>query len=302
MARQRVDDLLAAFRSRPARVLENRVLTFHAVDDRDVYNITSPLPLAGRKVLAGRVEGRHTEFSQVWFFESAADGWHPVADAPQLDLQDPFWVQVGPELVVGGVEVSADLDGRITGWRTVFFRGRSLNSLTRWLEGPAGMKDLRLCPTADGRVAVFTRPQGEKGGRGKIGFTLVESLDALTIAAINAAPLFEQFFDDEWGGANQVHLLPDGRLGVLGHIARFSEGDVRHYYPMAFTVDPVTGRASPMKLLLERRLLAPGPTKRPDLQDVLFPGGLLRGCHGGSELYLGVSDAGAQVALIDDPF
>lgn len=300
MSRQRVAALLEAYRDRRPPVEGNETLKFRGTGGADVYNISSPLPIEGRTIVAGRVEGRETEFSQVWFFERGND-WVPVSDAPRLDLQDPFWTQVGTELVVGGVAVSSDASGHITGWKTVLFRGRSLSELTRFFEGPPGMKDLRLCPTADGRIGVFTRPQGVKGGRGKIGFTTVDSLDELTVKVLEEAPLLDQFEDDEWGGANQVHLLPDGRLGVLGHIARFSEGTVRHYYPMAFTLDPRTGSFSPMTLLLERSRLREGPAKRPDLVDVLFPGGLVRR-DGKAVLYLGVGDAEAQIAVIDDPF
>ena len=93
------------------------------------------------------------------------------------------------------------------------------------------MKDLRLVELQDGSIGVFTRPQGEKGGRGKIGFTRVASLEELSIDQINKAPLLEgQFVDEEWGGCNEIHLLPNGILGVLGHIACFDEQGDRHYY------------------------------------------------------------------------
>ena len=50
-------------------------------------------------------------------------------------------------------------------------------------------------------------------------FATVDSLDELTARAIDAAPLLAgQFLSEEWGGANELHLLTDERLGVLGHI------------------------------------------------------------------------------------
>jgi predicted GH43/DUF377 family glycosyl hydrolase len=55
------------------------------------------------------------------------------------------------------------------------------------------------------------------------------------------------------------------------------------------------------RILIERRELLPGPAKRPDLADVLFPGGME---NAGSRirLYLGVSDVDIQTALVPDPF
>ena len=95
-----------------------------------------------------------------------------------------------------------------------------------FFQGPDHMKDLRLVQLKDGSIGVFTRPQGEKGGRGKIGFVRIGTLDDLSLDVIRQAPLLEgQFLDEEWGGCNEIHVLSNGLLGVLGHIARFDEED-----------------------------------------------------------------------------
>ena len=73
------------------------------------------------------------------------------------------------------------------------------------------MKDLRLAELNDGSIGVLTRPQGEKGGRGKIGFARISSLEELTLDVVEEAPLLEgQFVDEEWGGANEPHILANG--------------------------------------------------------------------------------------------
>lgn len=298
----RVARLLAEFRRRHEAVEEVQKIRFRGTEGLDVYNITSPFEIDGIRFLAGRVEARETEFSQVWFFQEVDGFWVRVEQSPRLDLQDPFWTRIDGELIVGGVEISTDASHRITGWRTVFHRGRSLNTLMRFFEGPWGMKDLRLCPLLDGRIAVFTRPQGRVGGRGKIGFRVVSSLEALSIPLLEKAPLLPFFRDDEWGGVNQAWALDARTIAALGHVARFSPGGIRHYYPMVFTLDLVTGQPGPMKIVAERRKLLPGPTKRPDLVDVLFPGGLELEADGRAVLYLGVSDAEAQTAKVHDPF
>ncbi|PLR75865.1 hypothetical protein CU633_18465 [Bacillus sp. V3-13] len=161
----------------------------------------------------------------------------------------------------------------------------------------------RLAELQDGSIGVFTRPQGEKGGRGKIGFTKIGSLDDLTVAAINDAPLLQdQFIEEEWGGANEIHLLKNGLLGVLGHIASFDEEGNRHYYPMSFVFDPESGNFSDIELIAVRDNFLDGPSKRPDLVDVVFSGGLVRNEEGTAKLYAGISDAEAQILTIKDPF
>lgn len=111
-----------------------------------------------------------------------------------------------------------------------------------------------------------------------------------------------QFIPEEWGGANELHRIAGGKIGVLSHIAGFDTEGNRHYYSTAFCFNPETGEYGPMKMIAERRNFQPGPSKRPDLEDVIFSGGLVRLGGGKAELYCGVSDAEGQKVLIDDPF
>lgn len=141
------------------------------------------------------------------------------------------------------------------------------------------------------------------GGRGRIGFTVVRSLDEVTAEIMTAAPLFpDQHSAEEWSGANEIHLLANGTLGVLGHLARFDENQHRQYFAVVFPVCPVTAQVGPLKLIAERKDFPEGPAKRPDLTDVIFSGGLVRSGDGRAELYAGLSDAAAAKLNIQDPF
>ncbi len=195
---------------------------------------------------------------------------------------------------------------RVLAARVVFHRGRSLGSLERFAVGPWGMKDIRIAPLADGRLLVLTRPQGKRGGRGTIAYTVVASLDRLTPQALSRGRLIDgQFLGSEWGGANEIIPLGDDRFGVLGHIARSDARGDRHYYPVAFTIDARRGQVSALRTLVERRDLAGGLTgasKRSDLRDVLFSGGLDRHGDGTATLYVGAGDAEVHAIRITDPF
>ena len=91
-------------------------------------------------------------------------------------------------------------------------------------------------------------------------------------------------------------------VGVLGHIAWFDEEENRHYYPMVFSLDPETGDISEIELIATRRIFFLVPSKRPDLVDVVFSGGLVRKDDGTADFYAGISDAEAQRITISDPF
>jgi hypothetical protein len=280
-------------------------LVFSGVGGRDVYNITAPFIDEGQEVIVGRVEERLSEFSQVFFFSQTNQIWTPREHTHTYNLQDPFITRIKGELVFGGVEVITAQDDptKIISWVTQFYRGTNIDALCHFASGPGTMKDIRLIELADGHIGVFTRPQGIKGGRGQIGFTIIPSLDELNEETfLGADILHDQFVPAEWGGANEAHLLKNGCIGVLGHIACFDEKNNKHYYSMVFVINPETCEKSPVKIIAVRNNFPAGPEKRPDLEDVIFSGGLIRKGNGRAELSVGVSDAEAYRIEIPDPF
>lgn len=297
-------DLLKEYQANRISPLQVKKLEFEGVGNRDVYNITAPFLMENELVIAGRVERRDSESSDVYFFVEKDGKWCPKADTKTFHMQDPFLTFIDGELVLGGVQTYAHPDdpSRL-GWKTVFFKGRTLAELTFFFEGPDGMKDLRLKQLKDGKIGVFTRPQGEKGGKGKIGYTVAECLEDLSVQKIEEASLLKnQFIDEEWGGCNEIHVLEDGTLGILGHIGSFDSEGNRHYYSMTFRMNPETGHYTEMKLLAVRSDFLPAEAKRPDLEDVVFSGGLIRHGNGTATLYAGIGDASAQCVTIPDPF
>ena len=76
----------------------------------------------------------------------------------------------------------------------------------------------------------------------------------------------------------------------------------KHYYAMAFAFNPLTKEVSPIKLIATRKNFKPGESKRKDINDVIFSGGLKRLNDGTAVLYAGVSDIEAHKILIEDPF
>ncbi|MCI1880804.1 MAG: DUF1861 family protein [Sporolactobacillus sp.] len=293
--------LLAEYHRRHEPIYHVKKLRFAGVGDRDVYNITAPFKDESKHIIAGRVEKRDSEKSMTAFFEKKHGIWTMMKDMPTFPLQDPFVTRIDGLLVFGGVAVQDDGSGHLC-WRTVLYRGTSVKNLEPFFAGPIGMKDLRLGQMPNGLILVLTRPQGLKGGRGKIGFFLLCDLSELSIEKIENAPLLEgHFAEGEWGGANGVFPLKNGDAGVLGHIAYFDEKGNRHYYPMIFTLDPLTGYHTPIEIIATRSDFIDGPAKRKDLQDVVFTGGGIRG-NSRLILFVGTSDAEAQKIVINDPF
>lgn len=280
------------------------ILDISSGDERDVYNIAAPVEYFGKTVLAGRVEARDSEEAEIQLFEKSAEGWVPyIKDVAFVGLQDPCVTTVAGKLVLGGVRFPCVFEDGSEGWQMDFYQATEPGRFDLLFSGPKKMKDIRLLELADGRILVLTRPQGEKGGAGRIGYVVVDSLADVTVEAIDAAPLIDGLCEDhEWVGANEAHLLANGKVGVLGHVASFSDGGQRHYYAMAFVLDVTTGEVTTPEVIARRADFPEGPAKRPDLVDVLFSGGMIRLGNGRARLYVGLSDAQAGSVEVEDPF
>lgn len=297
-----VDKLLKEYKDKGFKYKSEKI-NFVLGDDRDIYNITKPFKDENDCVIAGRVEKRDSELSDVLFFKESGDKWIPKEGCSSLKLQDPFFTRVNGKLVIGGVEVYNKPNDTKLGYRTVFLKGEKIKDLKRFATGPEMMKDIRLLEIDNEKILVFTRPTGEVGGRGTIGFTIINSLDELNAENLSKAELINnQFIKEEWGGVNELHKLSNGLIGVLGHIAKFDEFGNRHYYSMSFAFNLDTHETTPIKIIATRDDFLEGAYKREDIKDVIFSGGLIRKNDGKAELYCGVSDAEAHKIVIEDPF
>ena len=296
-----VRNLLKEYRKN-SNFLSTEKLKFvgETVVGKDVYNVSKEFVYNGKTYIFGRVEARNSELSLTVLFEKK-DGVYYETETKFSMLQDPCVAKINGDIVLNGTEVYANEEGQIYAWRTVFFND-VFNKPNKFLQAPLKMKDARVYQYSGGYVA-FSRPQGEKGGRGKIGYITAKTLEEITEQAIDDAPLINGMFDDEsWGGVNDAVELENGNIGVIGHIASMEEGDIRHYYGMTFVLNPTTGEFSDLKIVCERKDFEAGEYKRPDLIDVVFMGGMNFNDDGTATLFTGLSDAEAHKGVIKSPF
>ena len=304
-ARNQLDDFIRT--RKPAKTGE--LLRFSGVDGYDVYNPSIPFEFEGKTILAGRVENRANEVSQTKFFEKTGDGWQLIQDAPVLDLQDTFITFIKGELWLGGVYVVWNGNDLVK-YSTYFYRGTSFANLRFAFEGPLFMKDIRMMEMPNGKIAVLSRPQGEKmmkeyGCIAKIGFAVADSVEEINAEFIEKAEFLEgQFIPEEWGGCNQLYPLKNGLIGVIGHKSWGEHVDgvhIIHYYSMAFALDPDTRAVTQTKLIATRDCFPAGPQKNSRSADVVFTSGIVRRANGTAELYAGLSDCQVGKLLIADP-
>lgn len=300
--RDDVSELYRRYRAH-ARPRRSGKMIFHGVDGYDVYNPTAPFRHAGAWCMAARVEKRNSEHSEVRFFAwDGGDHATLLADLPTFALQDPFICMLTGQLLFGGVEVEYSADDVPLRWRTLFFIGDSLETLRPLATGPWGMKDIRPVSLPDGRILLFTRPQGEWGERGTIGWTMLSSLDELNAQTISRATLISHLDEQYWCGVNAAYVRAEGEVHVLAHVARFDERGDRHYYAARFIFDYLRGRSSAMEIIACRDDFLPGECKREDLRDVVFPAGVWADGKGDTRLFCGTSDCEVQWLDMTAPF
>jgi hypothetical protein len=272
------------------------ILNFEGIkEDETVYN-PCPFVQDGELCLLGRVEMLTSEIAHVHEFKKSAEKWQSQ-ELSFLHVQDPFLSCIKNRKIVGGValDFSEPFPGiyTIENYRTSFF---DFDTKEKIIDGPDHMKDIRLVDLGHA-IGVFTRPRSEEDGtvHSSIQFSTVPSLFDITadlITAISIDPLkkVSGFFNyNEWGGVNAVYQLHDGWLGVLGHVAYYSEHatdespdraqtdeHLRKYAAIAFEFHPETHAVThPVIILARNNLTTDAAPKREDLRDVIFPGGFI---------------------------
>ena len=295
-----VKKLVEEYRKRKI-IYQTKAIYFCDVDGKDIYNISCPLMWQGKEYILGRIESRNSEISQVGIFELTGElEYHKLISTIPL-LQDPFYSFIDNQLFIGGTEIYLNQNDKIISWATSFYVTSDLKKITRVLVAPNKMKDVRIFN--DKEIHVFTRPQGGLAKLGRIGHLTINNLSEFSQDLLTNAELLNNQFDEySWGGVNQVLKLKNGLLGILGHIACMSKGNVRHYFGMTFTYNPKTKEHLNMKIICERSDFVKGEAKRPDLHDVVFPGGIVRKDDEKAILYAGLSDVSSAILKIDDPF
>lgn len=270
-------------------------IIFDGVSGKDVYNITSPFEDENETYIAGRVEDRDSEDSQVIFFKQLNETKYIKSDIPPLHLQDPFISKISGKIVIGGVYVEGLNTAKVK-WRTDFYVGKSLRDLKLFCSGPPQMKDIRLAELPNGKVVVLTRPQFGKAELGKIGMTVLNSLTELKKTQLQSVDLLKNNIPSKcWGGSNQVISATEDKILVLGHLARHKDKNNLQYVALLFNVDLINKKILAPKIIATRSDFLPGPSKRNDLNDVIFSGGYDKEK---GQIYVGTSDAEAQFATV----
>ena len=170
-----------------------------------------------------------------------------------------------------------ELDHWQWAYRTVFYAGPTVETMTKVGQSREKMKGVRLIEYEDGRIGVFTRPVREV-----MGYTEIDSLSELTPHLTANAPEIGPRSEHGSWGPNALYPLGGDRVGVLGHIVI---DDTRYHYMAAVWEFDRRSRAFSLpRIIADRKQFPPGVYRRPflnvfyacflDLERGLLYGGL----------------------------
>ncbi|EPY31965.1 hypothetical protein STCU_03058 [Strigomonas culicis] len=166
------------------------------------------------------------------------------------------------------------------------------------------MKDVRIVELADKRLGVFSRKRTKE--EVYFGFSIVPSLDLLSMDAIQSAKPLDIIRPGHWGGVNQAYLLQTGHVGCIAHYSYHDTNStgaaVTVYTNYAFVIDPLTREIFACKFIGSKCCYPPCPFKIPALEDCVFSSGISPREDGKWDLYSGVGDVGQGRITIDYPF
>ena len=302
-----------AFQIVERKIYESSKLKFAGVDGYDVYNCSIPFLHQGQKYIFGRVEKRNewAESFVYLFEETGKDSYEVVKDSTPYQLEDPYVMFLGNEIILGGTHVTK-MSGEIESVYGYFYRGMDLKHLTYFTTGPKGMKDIRLVKLKNGKIGVFSRPRNEKiaekyGSESMIGFAVIDRIEDLNAEVIvNAKYIHGIFENGQWGGCNQAYLFDNGKIGVIGHLSDkiYDEkgNEILSYKNISFVFNPETYGVEDLKIIATRADYPDGPAKMPNLVDCAFTSGIEMEKDGKVNLYSGIGDCEEGRILIENPF
>jgi hypothetical protein len=282
------------------------VLKIEGLDEGlDVYN-PAPFELDGRIHLLGRVEPHDGKISHLAFFSHNGDGssLQYRLDLPVFEQsEDPFLKRINHRLVLGAVKVIVTKQNGEVGVEashTSISVGDRLDEFQPLVNGPQGMKDIRLFQMTGSRVGALTRPEDKVTGSKDVGLAILGSFGEVSSRVLAEAPVIPGLRAPRQGehrGGNEGVALDNGFIGYLGHVARIGSDMYKEYYVETAQIDPKTLETSQHKIVACPDCFPGFTPKTPQHERVVFPQGILNGY-----LYAGLGDAACGVLKIGNPY
>ncbi|GIW66968.1 MAG: hypothetical protein KatS3mg095_0866 [Candidatus Parcubacteria bacterium] len=289
-------------------LIRGNILTFEFEPNEYVYNPSRPFRINNYKYILARVENHISNESRIYPYILENGIWRRLNwQLSDLELEDPAITIIDNQILMTAVRALDKSNPKNWKIKTVFYYGDDIFSFKEIAEGPLYIKDIRLVKIDRKRIGILSRPIYYKDGKKikRVSYLEIESLDDLKKINLNEGTIIQlPILEDEWVGTNDICLLNNGLLGVLGHIGSKDKKGNLHYYAISFILNPDNLTVSNFKIIATRDNFPAGLSKGRKYKDVIFPGGIefIETNPSKVNLYCGLSDANIGMINIDNPY
>lgn len=249
-------------------------------NDITFYNPSSPFRLNDEKGSPTyqffRVEplGEEGSYAAPYMLEYGV--YQPVHQLERLRLEDPSVVRIQGKNILIGVEVWPDTtpeNPKGTNYCNVFYE--IIGNFDEYKpigRGPNRMKGIKLIDLGEDGIGVMSRPHKDAMNRGVLAFHIASSLADLTPEKLAMGKVIEnQVPAGNWVGVNAMYQLPNGNIGVLGHIAYEDIVLGKQYAAMVFEYNWRTHLTTPVKVIATVDEFPVSESKTPYHNGVMYP-------------------------------
>jgi hypothetical protein len=249
-------------------------------NDITFYNPSSPFKLNDEEGSPTyqffRVEPLSCEGSYAAPYKLENGAYQPVHQLERLKLEDPSVFRIQGKNILVGVEVWPDPtpeNPKGTNYCNVFYE--IIGNFDEYKpigRGPNRMKGIKLIDLGDDGIGVMSRPHIDENNRGVLAFHRIQSLDELTPGELEMGNIIsKQVPAGNWVGVNEMYHLPNGKLGILGHVAYEDGVFGKQYAAMVFQYDWKTHLSTPIKVIATVDEFPESKAKTPYHEGVMYP-------------------------------
>lgn len=290
-----IKDLLFDFRHKAKSEIQTNEVSFVGKDANQILSTTASFEINQETFMIASIKDSNQFSKLVLLKKDTGFLYHVEEDLNIFNVNYPHLAMIHNQYVLEGV-LRIDENNK----QSCLYVGPNLKSLELKVVFPPFIKSVRVFEYSN-KIHAFYTVSGQNYGTGKIAHAAYNSFDEMKQSSFNNIQVFSNhFISGESGGINDIHILQNGLIGIVGHITYTDSYDTEHSYPCAFAFNIDNNKSTKLKIILEKSSLNLSSTKK-YFTDKIHTSGLIRRANNRASLYI-ETDQKIYSIIFDDPF
>lgn len=270
---------------KPKNLVSAKRFRISGLRDKEILHLSSPVKINGQSYIVAEISDYNSSDSVSVLLRKVSNSWVLENENFGYGLSRAKLFKTSKGIVLVGRESSA----------FVLYLGDDLYSLRKVHSYSDKIKNLSFIEV-NGRLGVFVSIGNY------VKYSQFLSFEDMYEKNLMNAKRIVGFANGEWGAVVDSVLLKNGKLGVLGYLARKMQFSKNYfYYPFVFCLNPKTFETSSIRVLLRRGELPEGECRSPEFYNVILPGGIVRR-NNYARMYVSVGNFEGYFVKLIDPF